>query len=69
MKTVDDLPVFDRKIFTSPGANFYSNKIYNLFFDLYIQRRIIYPMSIFFFEMSSYWKKLYYWYLTITNMR
>ena len=51
MKTVDDLSVFDMKIFTSPGANFYSDTIYNLFLDLYIQRLIEYPMSIF-LEMS-----------------
>ena len=68
MKTADDISVFDKKVFTNPGANFDSDTIYNLFLDLYIQRRIEYPMSIV-LEMSSYWNKPHYWYLTISNMR
>ena len=68
MKTADDFAVSDRKIFTSPGANFYSYTIYNLLLDRYIQRQIEFPMSIF-LELSNYWKKPNYWYLTITNMR
>ena len=52
MKTENNLSVFDRKIFTSPCAKFYSDTIYIVFVHLHITADKI-PI-VHFLEMSSY---------------